>query len=260
MSLSYAELLSAQSIALENIGHLRRISVSEAQNAFKIYNSHVSICTSNVEEYYEQNNRLDEYDAMTLEEKSQINVFDLLTGSPDSLLLFQYALNFFFEETVTWNADLGMFVLTDADGKDCGIIFRDVWNELRSLIAATNYITLTESAADLSAIKNKKARKIAEKLQKGRKKMATEKSKAQNSLSEFGNIVSIIASYMPGYTHFNIGDLTIYQLYDLYHRFQINETYSIVRTSVAVWGDEKKQFDVTERQQNLHARQNKDSE
>lgn len=259
MKLTYAELLATRPIHLENIGHLRRIKVEEAQNdpAYRFY---IAYCTSTVEDYFEQQKQMEFYDSLTIEEKANLNIFDLLISDEGTRFIFQESLDFFFEETVTWNDSIRMFILTDQDGNDVGIIHSAIWIELRDLIAETNYIKLDDTSADLSTIQNSRARYIAEKLQKGRRKLASEKSKAKNPITDFGNVISVIAAYMPGYTHLNIGDLTIYQLYDLYHRFQINESFQVVRTSVAVWGDEKKQFDLSERQQNLHASKETDSE
>lgn len=259
MKLKYAELLSGVPVDIDNVGHLRRIKVSEVQENLSLYQAYINICTSSVAEYFEQRERGDVYEKLPLETKANMHVFDLLVSDEESTMILTDALDFFFEETVAWNEQIRMFVLSDADKNDVGIIYKHIWNELRELIAETNYIRLNESEADLSSIANNRARKIAEKLQKGRRKLASEKAKANSSITDFGNIVSIIASYMPGYTYFNIGDLTVYQLYDLYHRFQINEIYQITSTSVAVWGDEKKQFNLSERQQNLTAPNNKDS-
>ena len=61
-----------------------------------------------------------------------------------------------------------------------------------------------------------------------------------------GNIISVVANKHPSINILNIWELTIYQLWDTFNRLSNNNIYDISALSVAVWGDEKKQFNISD--------------
>jgi hypothetical protein len=59
------------------------------------------------------------------------------------------------------------------------------------------------------------------------------------------NIISSVASKNSGLNIINIWDATLFQLYDQFEKKQNDDTHYMNSVRVAVWGDEKKQFDPT---------------
>ena len=63
---------------------------------------------------------------------------------------------------------------------------------------------------------------------------------------ELGNIISAVANFHPSLNEYNIWNLTVYQLWDSFYKLINNNIYTIQSTSVAVWGDKDKQFNINE--------------
>lgn len=79
---------------------------------------------------------------------------------------------------------------------------------------------------------DKKAREIAEKLMKGRQKIAAEKG--EDNISIFSQYLSILTVGLHSMSLQNLMDLTIYQMYDLIERYSLYMNWDIdVRSRLA---------------------------
>lgn len=71
------------------------------------------------------------------------------------------------------------------------------------------------------------------------------KRKAQKDFYNMSlpNIISATAAKNPGLNIINIWDATLFQLYDQFEKAQNDDAHYMNSVRVAVWGDEKNQFD-----------------
>lgn len=189
--------------------------------------------------YLEMIGQADTYTSFSEEEKSKIQVFDLLLANKQSALLLQNVVNFFMAETVTYSPNDHNFIVQE-QGNTVGIITKDNYPGLCDLICQRNCIRWNPSE-DLSKVKSKKAREIMQKLQKGRSEKA-KKSKSDANM-ELGNIISAVANKSQSLNILNIWDLTVYQLWDCFSRLSNNTIYHIQSMSAATWGNKDHSFD-----------------
>lgn len=181
----------------------------------------------------------EQYEILSDEEKSQINIFDLLTMNEQSAQLLQSVLNFFINEDVVYSSQNKCF-LVQKDNSVVGIITKDTYPQICDLICQRNCIKSNQEE-DLSKVKNKKALEIMKKLQKG--KAEKEKQNKSDKNMELGNIISAVANKSHSLNILNIWDLTVYQIWDCFSRLSNNNIYDIQSMSVAAWGNKDNYFD-----------------
>lgn len=263
MKLPYLELLSKESIELTGVGRLRKPTIEDIRKLGRLrYNMYLSVVTMSVYEWYERIERLDEYEQMPQEQKDSMNPYDLLVSDDEVVVLLCSALSFFFEEQVEYNKEYKIFLLkpigdAEIEAEDIGVIHAGIWKELSDVIRQICHIKDDIEDVDIQSVKSNKAKSILRKLRKGRQKFRKAKASASNPNYDLGNIVSYIVGYSHVYTYENVYDMTIYQLWDLFSRLKIDESFGIMSRSVSVWGDDKGQFDVNMRLQNLTVNKNK---
>lgn len=96
--------------------------------------------------------------------------------------------------------------------------------------------------AEVKTFRSEKAKRIYEKIQKGRKEMNA--LKKTNSDLEMGNVIAAVVSKACGYTYDNIWNLTVYQLYDLFYRLNTDTQLDVYGTRWAAYGKEDFDFSV----------------
>ena len=62
---------------------------------------------------------------------------------------------------------------------------------------------------------------------------------------DIANIISSLSSHHSTLNIVNIWDITVYQLYDQFCKTQINDSYRLLSSRVAFWGDKENKFDTT---------------
>lgn len=191
-----------------------------------------------IKSYFHSLGRLDDYEALSDEDKLKLNIFDILTADKEAVLSLEKALNFFIKEDVCYSSShLGFLV---KDGEDIvGFIDRETYYVVCDLICQRCYIKTTKE--DLGKIKNKKALGIMKKILKGREEKA--KASKSDKNMELGNIISSVANKSLSLNISNIWDITIYQLWDCFARISNNNIYEIQSTSVAAYGNKDNHFD-----------------
>lgn len=246
MKLAYHELLMPEPIKLKNIGGLRAPSVREVVKSYSKYQVYLSLLMMTPDKYFEAQGQSEQYESLPLEEKQQIQIFDLLVNDSNMLPVLKDLLTFFFDDLVQYDFDHKAFLLFDGTkGEDgnfilTGVIKSEIWLDLCDLILQMNYVS--HKTEDFSKAKNKKGLKLLERMMALRKKNKPQKVEHDPNM-ELGNIISSVAAKSPNLNILNIWDITIYQLWDLFTRLQINTFYDIQSTSVSVWGDKEKKFD-----------------
>ena len=258
MKLSYSELNDRNDISIDtegqHVGYLRKFPISEISQNYSTYSLYLDIMTMTTAGYFERKKKLEEYDALSIDEKSKLNVFTLLSHDQEYQWMFLAALNFFFRESVQYDPTANMYItyeVKDGEPKAIGAITYTMWGEISEMIAQMNHVSIEMDEQDLSKSADERTKKVMEKLRKGRKALKKAREKTNGARMELGNLTSIIATFVNGYNYMNVYDLTVFQLYDTYNRFLMGDVYEINRMAVSVWGDKEKKFDLYARQENL---------
>lgn len=242
MKINYFDLLSPSPIKIENAGSIISPKLRDISDiTINTYKFYLSILLTDVESYFSFIGQKELFQKLADEEKKQFNIFDLLICNKNFAITLQNSLNFFFVENVEFNAETKYY---DVYGNDnsVGHITEENYLDICDIIFQLNGIKRKNE--DVLKPKNKKASEILKKIQKGRKEK--EKIKFIDKDMELGNIISAVANFHPSLNEYNIWNLTVYQLWDSFYKLINNNIYTIQSTSVAVWGDKDKQFNINE--------------
>lgn len=246
MELSYFEKISPTPYYLNGVGVIRKHTLKEISLVtYEVYHIFLSIFLMTPYSFYESKRKLSDYLDLSLDERSHLSIFNLLLSDKDYQNLMLEAINFFFIETPIYNEKDRIIELRNEQSQLSGSIDSNNWESVCGVIAQMNNV---EKEIDASTIKSKKALKILEKIQKGRKQKA--KSTSSNPDMEIGNIISVLASYS-NIDYVSIWNITIYQLWDLFERFRVSEIYGVKKVNFSVWGDKKNQFDIWQRTKSI---------
>lgn len=248
MKLSYFDLLSPEPIYIENVGGIlspKLKDISGLKGGVPTYNYFLSTLILDIKSFFDVVGQTEQYDSLSDEEKTSVNVFDLLTMEENSINLLQTALNFFIKEQVIFSADKMCFYVVDHSHEKesvIGLINRDNYCFVTDIICQRNNVR-SKNEESISKPKSKKALEIMKKLQKGRENKA--RSIKPNENMELGNIISAVSSKHPSLNILNVWDLTVYQLWDTFSRISNNTMYDIMSMQVAAYGNKDNQFDLT---------------
>ena len=242
MKLEYFDLLSPDPINIQNVGGILSPKLRDISSiGINTYQYYLGILMMDVNTYFHMNEMDEQYNQLSDEEKSSLNIFDLLTSNDNLTSLFQTALNFFIKEDVVYSDEYKAFLIQN-ENNVIGVISKEIYPQILDIICQRNCIKSNQEE-DLSKIKSKKALEIMKKLQKGRAEKAKQ-TKADKNM-ELGNIISAVANKSQSLNIINIWDLTVYQLWDCFSRLSNNSIYDIQSMGVAAWGNKDNYFDAT---------------
>lgn len=242
MKLSYYELLSPNPIQIQNVGGIISPTLRDISSiGYNTYQYYLSILLIDLKTHFTMLGQEKQYALLSDEQKSHINIFELLTANKESCIALQDILNFFIKEDVIYDPNYNEFIIQN-DGKNIGLITKEIYPQVCDVICQRNCIK-SKQEDNISKVKSKKALEILKKLQKGRNEKAKQ-TKADKNM-ELGNIISAVANKSQSLNILNIWDITVYQLWDCFSRLTNNNIYNIQSMSVAAWGDKDKQFDAT---------------
>ena len=271
MKLDYFTLLCPEPISL-SIGTIRQPTLRDiGRLTFQKFNMFQVYLKLKPVDYYEKINELrgkSEWDSLTDEQKSYITLFDVILVEDIVRLTYLEIFNFFFVERVIFRENLFVIVKTDdydtpsndlelSDDNVKGVISND--NLLNVLdILQQIWCIKSDDALDENTpvFKNKKAKMLYEKMLKAK---ATENKKVE--LKDYynlklPNIISATTMKSHGLNIINIWDTTLVQLYDQFKKLQNDDSHYMNAVRVAVWGDEKNQFDPSLWYKNTYDKQN----
>ena len=250
MKLDYSILISPYPLFLNNIGHIKSITLEEIFSpsvTYLVYNSYLSFLLLTPETYYEEiaKSKTAWYNSLPQEKKDEITTFDLVCKDVSLQKTYQSIFNLFLVENVVWDNINQVFVVyTDFDDNGnvvpIGLIHKNIFGELCDIILQRCAINRSAEDVDESQVKSKKARKTIGLLKKGRKKL--HKTSERNRSVEIPNLISSLASRSKSLNYINIWKLTVYQLYDQFKREQTGEFLDIQKTSVAAYGNKEKNY------------------
>ncbi len=242
LKLNYFELLSPDPINLPNVGGIISPTLKAISSiGINTYQYYLSILLMDLKSFFTSLGQPEQYEALSDEERTQMNIFDLLMANEQFAALLQTILNFFIDEDVVYSSQNKCF-LVQKDGAAIGLITKEIYPKICDLICQRNCIK-TNQEENLSKVKSKKALEIMKKLQKGRSEKAKQNKSDKNM--ELGNIISAVANKSHSLNILNIWDLTVFQVWDCFSRLSNNSIYDIQSMSVAAWGNKDNYFDAT---------------
>lgn len=223
MKISYADLLSGDSILIEGIGHVHSPHLYELKPTTGIgymkYSSFVNLFAWDKERFIQHAKA--QFKALRLfEDKEQISYFDMLTLLPMTQDLLREAMSFFIDETVTWDDKERNFVMTDKlSGKAIGKVDRKNFETLANVILQLNYVTANKTMKTKEQKSSKTAESRWEKAQEFLAKQSQKKKQEDDAVYSIGNIISKLCSVHNTYNLLNVYELTVFQLYDQFAQY-----------------------------------------
>ena len=244
LHIDYFYLISPTPIYLQNVGHIKSPTLKEINElGINNYNYYLSPFIITKEEGFKFNGLKPQSEKISEKQEEKLTIFDLLIYTQDGIKLLQQALNFFILESFEFDINYNCFISKNIDGKIIGFINKNNFTDVKNCILQLNN-RKDNYIYDKSEIKNEKALEIFNKINKAKEK--SKKNVTVNKDLALGNIISVVANKHPSINILNIWELTIYQLWDTFNRLSNNNIYDISALSVAVWGDEKKQFNISD--------------
>lgn len=229
-------LLLGKKVKVGSLCVVKPVKISDIcdPDLYEKYVQYLTIISYNTDDVIDLYQARKEYDSFSPESQSQINAFSLLISVDYFRNVLGKALQFFVEEELEYDNSLKAFFVFKGKRKS-GIINQNNYNEVRSVILEMNHVK-NERAENEHIFANKKAKVIFEKLKKGRKK------KVDKNEVPLVDIVSAVSVQSNTYNLFNIGGLTIYQLYDQFSRLDAKTQIDMYGLKWAAWGTEPFDF------------------
>lgn len=262
MQLGYFDLITPEPLIVPGVGSLKPPTLRDISRlTYPVYETYLAFLNMSPARYCtEVNPRFrDWYEALPTEQAALLSMYDIAVSNEELAKLFASIFQFFFVEQVLYDKENDAFLLlsentnhgskaaASVDSEEplrqstpCGRITKGVYPQIVALILKLNHIDSKEPV-DLSKVKNEKGRKIYQRIQK--LKEAHVRTAKKNDDLEIGNIISAVCTRHHSINYTNVWDLTVYQLWDTFHRLQAENAYEINKTMVSVWGDKEKKFD-----------------
>lgn len=258
MRLDYYTLLCPVPISL-SIGTIKQPTLIDIGKLtyprFKIYQAYLKLTPRAYYESINPEQGKKDWEILTDEQKQEVTLYDVIIVEEPVRYYFLEIFNFFFVERVIFAEDIFWILKTD----DYETPMDEIELTKDNVKGAITYDTLSDVLDILQQVccmkssdpldeekpkfKNAKAKKLYEKMLK-----AKEDDKKEKEFEDFvnltlGNIVSSTAAKSMNLNIINIWDATLFQLYDQFRRAQTDDAHYMNAVRVAVWGDEKNQFD-----------------
>ena len=251
MKLDYYDLISPAPFAIQDVGHIRPLTLRDVcRLTGRVYSTYLALLNISPEKYCtEVNESLKPwYENLNEEQLSLLTMYDIAASCTALQQSFSAILDFFFVERVTYDRAKDAFLVLspakDEKGRDSmhitGTIHKGNYLDVCDVILKFGHID-TKDTVDPARVKNKKGLKRYMEMQQ-RKKKNRVRPKADPDL-ELANIISAVCAMHNSINYTNVWDMTVYQLWDTFARLRNIEIYASGRTSVSVWGDKENKFD-----------------
>lgn len=251
MKIDYAALISPFPLHLQEVGNIRCPTLRDIWNpdvTYNGYNLYLSLLSMDLQTYCTKINPMlsEWFTALPDDEKSKMNVFDIISSNKEVREQYKQLLEFFFVENIHWDNEAHVYFTymnKDENGQiiPFGMIHKGIWNEICDVILQRCGVNrnITDEI-DESKVKSKRALEILKKIKDGKKKMAENNKYDKNT--ELPNLISKVAVKAKSINFINIWDLTVFQLYEQFKQECSNVFFDISTMSIAAWGNEKKAF------------------
>lgn len=258
MRLDYYTLLCPVPISL-SIGTIKQPTLRDiGELTFPKYCMYQVYLKLTPKEYYEvvnKENGRKYWEVLSDEQKKEITIYDVILLEDIVKKMYLEIFNFFFMERIIFRDDI--FLIIDTNDYDTPSEDLEINKEnFRGMITPTNIIDILDILQQVCCIKsnnpldepkpkfkNKKARILYERMLKAQADDNKKKEVKDLFNLTLPNITSATAAKCHGLNIINIWDATLFQLYDQFGKVQNDDAHYLNTVRVAVWGDEKKQFD-----------------
>lgn len=249
MHFDYFDLLSGEPVFVDGIGHLRSPRLKDiyplsgiGHEGYNLYRAFLSW----------DKNQLLKYDEVfqfrgtdrLIKSVDNLSAFDIVVLLRPTRELCAEVLSFFMLENVEWDEDDRKYVafLTDDDGQHVsGEINRSNFEEVRNMMLQLNYVNLDKEVIEPHH-SSKEAERLWEKAQEFLRKQAEKESGEDKPEYHLSNIVSKICAAHSSYNLLNIGELTIFQLYDTFFQFGYMRSVNLSERIFSNHGGDKFNF------------------
>lgn len=258
MRIDYYTLLCPEPISL-SIGTIRQPTLREIGKLtfprFGMYQVYLKLTPSDYYEIINKDNAEKYWDVLSDEEKKEITLYDVVVFEESLRDAFLEVFNFFFVERVIFKDNF--FLILKTDDYDTPQEEIEISKDnLKGVINPISFVEVVDIIQQVCCIKsddpldepmpkfkNKKAKKLYERMLKAKDEQKTKQMKKDFINLTLPNIISATAAKVSGLNILNIWDATLFQVYDQFEKIQNDDAHYINSVRVAVWGDEKKQFD-----------------
>lgn len=248
MKLDYGTQISPSHITL-SIGTIKKPTLKDiSELSFDKFGYYEMFIRMTPEIYYTKmcgEKGVEYWESLSEKKQDSLDMFEIIKTEKALADAYVEVLNFFFVEQVIF--DEGYFIILKNDVEYSGALEKDnvkcafLADTFKEILDILQQICgIAEEKPEEQKFKNDLARKLFEKMLKGKKK---EKKVDKNFM--LPNIISALCNRHPSINYTNVWDLTVFQLLDSFNRTQANLFYDIESTRVSVWGDEKKTFDAS---------------
>lgn len=224
MRFDYFDMLSGEPVLLEGVGHIRSPKIKELYPSngigYKTYNMYLAFLSMKNEDFTDKfKGLLNHHNENTKYDK--LNKYDMMAANKIMRGIYNEILSFFIAETISWDAGSGRFnVYKDTHKTHIGEINSKNFDAVCKTILQFNFIGLNETCNKPATHSSRKSKELWERAQQYLENQNSLPGKANTKETDIGNIISKICAVHPSYNYLNIGELTVFQLYDAF--FQIS--------------------------------------
>jgi hypothetical protein len=189
-----------------------------------IYNVYIALATFNKETVLKYLFEVSDEDYLRVENEDS---YELLVTLPSVVAETEKALSFFTKDKVAFDSKTNSYMVGDKV-----LVDRNNYSLIATIVKKINGLSYEEDEVKSMKFKNEKAKQMFDKLQKLRSKY--KKKDTADSLG-LKDILSILCSADDnGINIFNVGQLTIYQVYERFERLNIKENHTRI---LKVWAN-----------------------
>lgn len=221
MKFSYEDLISGDSIPVNDVGHLRSPQIKEIKPTKGIgawtYNIYLNILAWEREEIIDFIKITSPRKAEILNKNAQLGAYDIITLVDLTRELLLNAMAFFMDEKIIWEEkDRSFYTFNQENNQQVGKIDRNNFEEVRDMMLQLCYISVGDAAKPVKH-SSKASQKAWDRVQQYLKEES--KKAVPDKKMSLGNIISKLCAANTGYTLLNIYELTVFQLYDQFFQY-----------------------------------------
>lgn len=243
-------LISPEPFEIPYAGRVKAPSLREiAREGYVSYQSYLSLLSMDQEACFsmlsEEGRRL--LSQYAKQEAKPLTSFDIFAFDKQLRAALCAALDFFLEEIPVFDEKTKVFLTyppdfsksSDGPPSPLGVITSENYPVVCDVILQRACIKKADKSLENGRVKNEAAARILRKLERGKNSRKPKEDKRM----DLPNVISSLACHHKSLNLSNIWDLTVYQLYDQFHRQMIEDSYGIHSVNVAAYGNSGGKFD-----------------
>lgn len=217
MDLTRFELLCNDPIYIAGVGNLKIPTLREIRRiGYENYKLLCQYLSVDLKMFLDITELKAQYDLLDNKGKEINTLFNLIVNNREFREMYANIFSFFIVEDVYYDKKSMSYIVWDTSNDKhtiVGMINNENFNYVQNCLLQINYLNITDNPP--KKYKNKRAKRLAEKLEKHQEEL--NKNKRHNNLT-FGDMVSkFCIDNRSGINILNVYDLTIYQFLDQFH-------------------------------------------